>query len=63
MNPIKNIAGDYLWDRTGKPDAEIQQLEEILGTLHYQSRPLEVPARVPVGRERSFFGGSAPRLR
>jgi len=62
MNPIKNIAGDYLWDRTGKPDPEIQQLEEILGTLHYQSRSLAVPVRAEVGRERNLFRGSAPRL-
>ncbi len=62
MNPIKNIADDYLWDRTGKPDPEIQQLEEILGTLHYQPRPLAVPVRAEVGRERNLFRGSAPRL-
>jgi len=34
---------DYLWDKTGEPDPEIQQLEEILGTLRYQSKPLELP--------------------
>jgi hypothetical protein len=32
---------DYLWDKTGEPDPEIQQLEEILGTLRYQ--PLQLP--------------------
>ena len=26
---------DYLWDKTGQPDPEIQKLEEILGTLRY----------------------------
>src|SRR5437762_7082512 len=57
-----NFAGDYLWDKSGKPDPEIQQLEEILGTLHRQPRPLAVPARAEVDRERSFFRGSAPRL-
>lgn len=35
---------DYLWDRSGEPDPEIQQLEEILGELRYQPRPLEIPA-------------------
>ena len=35
---------DYLWDKSGQPDPEIQQLEEILGTLRYQPRPLEIPA-------------------
>ena len=33
-----NNDGDYLWDKTGEPDPEIQQLEEILGTLRYQPR-------------------------
>ena len=35
---------DYLWDRSGDPDPDVQQLEEILGTLRYQPRPLEIPA-------------------
>ena len=25
---------DYLWDKSGEPDPQIQQLEEILGTLY-----------------------------
>ena len=33
---------DYLWDKTGEPDPQIQQLEEILGTLRYQPKPLEI---------------------
>jgi hypothetical protein len=57
-----NTDSDYLWDKTGEPDREIQQLEEILGTLRYQPRPLEIPAAVRVGRERSFFRGFGPRL-
>lgn len=36
---------DYLWDKSGKPDPEIQELEEILGTLRYQPRPLTLPRR------------------
>ncbi len=35
---------DSLWDKTGEPDPQIQQLEEILGTLRYQPRPLALPA-------------------
>ena len=54
--------GDYLWDKTGAPDPEIQRLEEILGTLRYQPRPLEIPAGLSVGQERSFFRSAAPRL-
>jgi hypothetical protein len=42
---------DYLWDKSGQPDPEIQKLEEILGTLRYQPRPLELP----VPRRRSYF--------
>ena len=59
---MMTIRGDYLWDKTGEPDPEVQELEEILGTLRYQPRPLDIPAGVQVGRERSFFRGSAPRL-
>jgi negative regulator of sigma E activity len=40
-----------LWDKSGQPDPEIQKLEEILGTLRYQPRPLELP----VPRRRSYF--------
>jgi hypothetical protein len=54
--------GDYLWDRTGEPDPEVQQLEEILGSLRYQPRPLEIPAGIQIGSDRSFFRGSAVRL-
>jgi hypothetical protein len=57
-----NIDSDYLWDKTGEPDPEIQQLEEVLGTLRYQPQPLKIPVGLQVGRERSFFRGFAPRL-
>jgi len=46
---------DYLWDRTGEPDPDIEQLEQVLGKLRYQPRPLEIPAAAPVGRPRTFF--------
>jgi hypothetical protein len=46
---------DYLWDKSGEPDPEIQQLEEILGTLRYQSKPFEAPRNVPAPRRRSYF--------
>ena len=57
MNSNLKNDGDYLWDKTGEPDPEIQQLEETLGTLRYQPRPLEIPAGLHVARERSFFRG------
>jgi hypothetical protein len=34
---------DYLWDRTGEPDKEIQELEEVLGALRYQPKALKIP--------------------
>ena len=37
---------DYLWDKTGEPDEDAEQLEQLLGTLKYQPRPLEIPATV-----------------
>ena len=40
---------DYLWDKTGPPDPQVQQLEEILGALRYQPRPLVLP------RKRNYF--------
>jgi len=43
----------YLWDRTGEPDKDLLQLEDLLGELRYQPRPLQIPANVRVGR-RSF---------
>ena len=43
---------DYLWNKSGPPDPEIQQLEEILGTLRYQPKPLELPRNV--ARRRNY---------
>jgi hypothetical protein len=57
-----NINDDYLWDRTGEPDPEVQQLEEVLGALRYQPRPLEIPAEIQIGRDRNFFRDFGPRL-
>ncbi len=37
---------NYLWDRTGTPDAEVQELEELLGTLRYQPKQFELPATI-----------------
>ena len=44
---------EYLWDKSGEPDPEIQQLEQILGTLGYQPKPLDLSAEVrPRSRNR-----------
>jgi hypothetical protein len=45
---------DYLWDKSGKPDPQVQELEEILGALRYQPRPLDIPKELVVVRRRSY---------
>jgi len=50
-----DMKDNYLWDRSGEPDPEIQKLEEILGTLRYQPQPLEIPHHIRISRQRSFF--------
>jgi hypothetical protein len=54
---MNDMNGDYLWDRTGELDPEIQQLEEVLGTLRYQPRPLEIPANVGPSNRRFNLSG------
>jgi hypothetical protein len=46
---------NYLWDRSGEIDPDIQELEETLGTLRYQPQPLRIPTSLQVGRRRSFY--------
>lgn len=45
---------NYLWDRTGEADAEVQRLEELLGTLRYQPQPLQIPASIRIGGRRNY---------
>jgi negative regulator of sigma E activity len=45
---------DYLWDKSGEPDPEIQQLEEILGSLRYQPKPLQLPEELPGTPRRNY---------
>jgi hypothetical protein len=52
---MMNDNDDYLWDKTGEPDPEIQELEQVLGALRYQPRPLEIPAGLALAHKRSFF--------
>ena len=42
---------DYLWDRTGKADEEIEELERVLGKQKYQPRQLEIPVGVNVSHK------------
>jgi len=44
---------EYLWDKSGEPDPEIQELEQILGALRYQRKPLDLSDEVqPRSRNR-----------
>jgi hypothetical protein len=49
---------DYLWDRSGDPDAEVQKLESLLGQFCY-GRPTPALPPITEGRRWSFF----PRFR
>ena len=37
---------DYLWDRTGEPDAEVERLETLLSSFGHTPRPLALPEDV-----------------
>src|SRR5437764_7134338 len=45
---------NYLWDRTGEAVAEVQRLEELLGTLSYQPKPLQIPTSIKIGGKRNY---------
>jgi hypothetical protein len=38
---------DYLWDKTGEPDAETERIENLLGQLRFQPTPFDPPAELP----------------
>lgn len=40
---------DYLWDRSGPADPEVQKLETLLANYRMAERPLRFPAREPQG--------------
>ena len=46
------MSEDYLWDRTGEPDPEIERLEQVLSSLRYQPQPFAIPADVQGRRRR-----------
>jgi hypothetical protein len=39
------MRNDYLWDGSGEPDPEVQQLERLLGEFRSQHRPPEIARR------------------
>ncbi len=53
------MSNDYLWDRTGEPDTDVQQLEDVLGTLRYLPQPFQLPAAVQVAPRRRFYSALA----
>jgi hypothetical protein len=44
---------DYLWDKTGEPDAEVERLETLLGAFGHTPRRLELPATKAAAPPRS----------
>src|SRR5689334_16485059 len=46
---------DYLWDGSGEPDADVEQLEKLLGSYRYQPRPLDVRFEQQLATRRPFF--------
>lgn len=46
---------DYLWDGSGEPDPDIEQLEKLLGSYRYQVGPLDARLEQQLSARRSFF--------
>jgi hypothetical protein len=46
--------GDYLWDRSGEPDSEIQRLETLLGRFQHD-RPAAIFPRLVAHKKWTFF--------
>ncbi len=46
---------DYLWDKTGEPEEDVAQLEQLLGTLRHEPRPFVLPADFSAHTARSSF--------
>ena len=43
------MSDDYLWDRSGPPDVDVERLERLLGTAQHAGRA-EWPARPGTAR-------------
>lgn len=54
---------DYLWDKTGEPDAEVERLERALGALRHRPRPLELPADAVPETRRPWHFDDVQRFR
>ena len=53
-NELPAMKDDYLWDRSGEPDPEVQRLESLLGTFRHDSPAPVFPEIVPA-RQWTFF--------
>jgi hypothetical protein len=53
---------DYLWDKTGEPDAEVERLEGLLEAFGHRPRALELPAEAapPAAQRSRRFGTAGP---
>jgi len=47
------MTNDYLWDRSGAPDPEIQRLESLLAEFRHAECPLDFPGRFPAAPAKS----------
>jgi hypothetical protein len=41
------MSDNYLWDKSGETDAEVERLERLLGRFQYQPSPLNLPEAAP----------------
>ena len=46
---------DYLWDGSGEPDPDIEEIEKALGSLRFQARPLDARIEQQLSARRPFF--------
>jgi hypothetical protein len=49
------MSNNYLWDKSGEPDEEVQHLEALLSDFRYQPRPLVLPEATPKRTIFSYF--------
>jgi len=55
------MSDDYLWDKSGEPDPEVEKLERSLARLAHREGPLELPSEAQ--RERApALAGDQPRF-
>lgn len=51
----KRMNDEYLWDRSGTPDAEIQRLESLLSEFRHAPHELVLPAEMPAAKPRAVL--------